>query len=134
MNLKIKTDPKLSHHYIIAVEVHPATTGKLAGQMFLKYRPIHFTNDEVEKMQYASMLSVDKLFKTSNSEAIEAVGCQELSSSLAAMKIAAAANQCTIHHFSSEFEIDEESLSTIVKAANNSDYFKEKLKHSRIRG
>lgn len=134
MNLKIKTDPKLFYHCIIAVEVHPATAGKLSGKMFLKYRPIRFTNVEVDKMQHAAMLSVDKLFKTSNSEAIATVGCQELSSALSAIKMAAAANQCSLHHFSSAFEIDEESLSTLVESANYSDYFKEKLKHSRIRG
>jgi len=134
MELKIKTDPKLFHHYIIAVAVHPATAGKMAGKMFLKYRPIHFTNDEVEKLQYAAMLSIDKLFKTTNSEAIESVDCQDLVYSLSAMKMGAAANQCTLHHFSSEFEMDDEDLGTIVNAANTSDYFKDKLIKSSIRG
>jgi len=119
MNLKLKTDPKLPHHYIIGVCVHPATAGKDAGKMYLKYRPIHFTNKDVEKMQHAAMLSVDKLFKTSNAEAIAAVGCEKLSHGLSSMKMAAAANLCTIHHFSTEFETDEESFETIVNLANN---------------
>jgi len=134
MNLKIKTDPKLFHHYIIAVGVYAATAGKKAGKMFLKYRPIHFTNDDVESMQHAYMLSQDKLFKTTNSEAVKVVGCEMLSSEISGVKLAATANQCTLHHFSSQYEMDEEALEIIVKSANNSDYFKEKLRTSRIRG
>jgi len=135
MNLEIKTDPKQPHHYIIAVAVHPATAGvKMAGKMFLKYRPIHFTNDDVENMQHAAIISKDKLFETTNSEALQMVGMTELASTISAMKMGAAANLCSLHHFSSEFEMDEESLATIVEAANTSDYFKEKLKQSSIRG
>ncbi len=134
MNIQIKTDPKLFHHYIIAVGVHPMTARKLAGQMFLKYRPIHFTNEDVKSMEHAYMLTKDKLFKTSNSEAFQAVGCEELSSSISGVKLAAHANHCTLHHFSSEHEMDEDDFVNIVKAANTSDYFKEKLLDSIIRG
>jgi len=134
MNLEIKTDPRLFHHYIIAVGIHPMIDRKEAGKMFLKYRPIHFTNDEVEKMQHAAMLSVDKLFKTTNEEAIKTVGCEELSSSLAAIKLGAAANQCTLHHFSCEFEMSEEDFEVIIKAANISKSSKELLLKSIIRG
>ena len=134
MNLKINTDPKLPHHYIIGVCVHPATAGKNAGKMYLKYRPIHFTNEDVEKMHHAAMLSIDKLFKTTNSEAIAAVGCEQLSNELSSMKMASAANQCTMHHFSTEFETDVESFEIIVKLANTLDYYKEVLKKSSMRG
>jgi hypothetical protein len=134
MNLKLKTDSKLPHHYIIGVCVHPATAGKQAGKIYLKYRPIHFTNKDVESMQHAAMLAEDKLFKTTNSEAIAAVGCERLSNELSSMKMAASANQCTLHHFSTEFETDEESFETIVKLANNLNYYKDLLKKSSIRG
>jgi hypothetical protein len=134
MNLKLKTDSKLPHHYIIGVCVYPATAGKQAGKIYLKYRPIHFTNKDVESMQHAAMLAEDKLFKTTNSEAIAAVGCERLSNELSSMKMAASANQCTLHHFSTEFETDEESFETIVKLANNLNYYKDLLKKSSIRG
>jgi len=134
MNLKLKTDPKLFYHSIIAIAVHPATSGKFAGKMFLKYRPINFTNEDIEKAQMAAILSVDKLFKTTSAEAVKVADCEELAVELSSFKMAAAANQCTLHHFSSEFEMDEDSLKSIVNAANTSNYFKEKLKNSRIRG
>lgn len=134
MDIKIKTDPKLFHHYIIAVGVHPMTARKRAGEMFLKYRPIHFTNEDVKSMEHAYMLTKDKLFKTSNSEAVQAVGCEELSSSISGVILAAKQNQCTVHHFSSEHEMSEDDFDSIVKAANNSDYLKGKLLDSIIRG
>lgn len=134
MHIEIKTDPKLFHHYIIAVGIHPATAGEQAGKMFLKYTPIYFTNDDVESMQHAYMLTKDKLFKTTNAEAVKGVGCEELSSAIAGIKMGAFANQCTLHHFSSEVELKEDDLDNIVKAANTSDYFKDKLKNSIIRG
>jgi len=134
MDLAIKTDPKLFHHYIIAVGMHPMTSKKHAGEMFLKYRPIHFTNNDVEGMQHAAMLSKDKLFKTSSLEAVKTVGLEELSASLSALKLGASANQCTLHHFSSEFEMSEEDFEVLIKAANISESSKSLLLNSIIRG
>jgi len=134
MNLELKTDPKLFHHYIIAVGIHPMTSKEKSGEMFLKYRPIYFTNDDIESMQHAAMLTQDKLFKTSSHEAVKTVGCEQLSSSLAAIKLSAAANQCTLHHFSSEFKMKEEDFEVLIKAANISDSSKALLLNSIIRG
>jgi len=134
MNLELKTDPNLFHHYIIAVGIHPMTDKTNAGKMFLKYGPVHFTNDDVESMQHAAMLSIDKLFKTTNQEAIRSVGCEQLSYSLAAMKMSAIVNQCTLHHFSAKFEMSEEDFEVLIKAANISESSKELLLKSIIRG
>jgi len=134
MNLKLKTEPKLFHHYFIGVGIHPMTSKKHSGEMFLKYGPLHFTNDDVESMQHAAMLSTDKLFKTTNQEAIKAVGCEQLCSSLAAMKLSAVANQCTLHHFSAEFEMSSDDFEVLIKAANISESSKELLLKSIIRG
>lgn len=132
MKLKLKTDPKLSHHNIIGVAIHPATAGKDAGKMFLKYN-IHFTNKDVVNVMNASILAEDKLFKTTNSEAIKAYGCERVAGEITALKMSARANQCTLHHFSTEYETDEEHFVTIVKLANTHDYYKDLLKKSSIR-
>jgi len=134
MNLKLKTDPKLFHHYIIAVGIHPMTSKKQAGKFFLKYTPVYFTNDDVENMQHAAMLTQDKLFKTTNKEAIEATDCQELTSTLSALKLSASVNQCTLHHFSSENKMTEEDFETLINAANFSESSKQLLYDSIIRG
>lgn len=133
MKFEIKTDPKLPHHYIIAVGVHPATSSN-PGQMFLKYRPVYFTNEDVDSMQHAAMLSKDKLFKTSSSEALDAVGCSGFAATISSLKLAAEVNQCTLHHFSSEFMIEEHWFENLVEMANTSDHNKQLLKQSSIRG
>jgi len=134
LKFDIKTDPKLFHHYIIGVGIYPATSGDKAGNYFMKYRPVYFTNDDVESLEHASMLSVDKLFKTSSSEAVACVGKTKLVNTLLAMRMSATANQCTLHHFSVEFEVDDEDLNNIVNAANYSNHYKYLLKESLIRG
>jgi len=121
------------YHCIISVGVYPATS-KNMGKMYLKYRPIFFTNDDIKKMQHAVMLSKDKLFKTSSAEAIDCVGCSELANSLSAVKIGAMANQCTLHHFSSKNCIDENTFDVLIKTAHTSTYTKQLLKDSIIRG
>ena len=135
MKFAIKSNPEKPYHYIIAVAVHPATSGvELAGQMFLKYRPIHFTNDDIEKLQHAAIISKDKLFETSNSEAFAMVGMTQFAAEFSSFKMASMANLCSLHHFETDFEVDEDDFALIVDLANTSDYFKEKLKNSSIRG
>ena len=85
-------------------------------------------------MQNAAMLANDKLFKTSNSEAIESVGCERLACELSSIKLSAVANQCTLHHFSTEFETDGDSFKIITNLANDHDYYKDLLKKSKMRG
>ena len=131
--MEIKADPKLPHHYIIAVSVYPATHNK-AGQFYMKYRPVYFNHDDIEKMQYASILVKDKLFKTTNEEALKIINKQELALTISSLTIAAEANQCTLHHFSSEFKMEESDFENIVKLANISDEFKKILKNSSMRG
>ena len=133
MKLKLKTDPKLPYHNIIGVAVHPATAGKKAGKLFLKYN-VPFTNDDVLNIMHAAILSEDKLFKTTNSEAVKAYDCERVAGEMSAMQLSAKANECSLHHFSSEFEVQEEDLRIIVKLANNHDYYKDLLKKSSIRG
>ena len=82
----------------------------------------------------AAILSEDKLFKTTYAEAVKTCDCERVTAELSAMFKSAQANMCTLHHFSSEFETDEESLAIIVKLANTLDYYKDLLKKSSIRG
>ncbi len=132
MPSKLKCIPERPYHYIIAIAIYPATS-KNIGKMYLKYRPICFTNDDIEKMQLAYMLSKDKLFKSSSSEALNCFGCSELAQSITAIKLGASVNQCTLHHISSETPIEEETFDMIVKIAHTSDHIKQLLKEAIIR-
>ena len=131
--MKLKVDPKLPYHYIIGVGVKPSHDFK-PGELFLKYGPVRFTNKDVGKVQDAKILSEDKLFKTSRADAIKIHGCTDLIYSISTMKISASVNQCTLHHFSSEFPIDDEEFETIVNVANFSDSSRDFLRNSRISG
>lgn len=123
MNLiKLKTDSLLPHHYLIAVSMHPITAGDNAGQRFLKYGPLYFHNDDVKKYKNAIFRINDKLFKTSQREALQIEGVSELSDSIAGMLMAASANQATIHHFSSKDNIMEDDFVVLVKLANQSEH------------
>jgi hypothetical protein len=126
----LKVDKKLHHHYIIGVAMH-SMRSKNAGKVYLKYGPVHFTNDDVERLQSAIILSDDKLFKTTTEEALRIQNCKDLVSSLVAMRISLSVNSGTMHHFSSEFEIEEEWFENLVDLANKSDVNKELLKKSR---
>jgi len=102
------------------------------GEMYLKHGPLKFTNDDIKKMQDSAMMSTDKLFKTTNKEALKMNGMSELSNSIWSIQIAAAANSCTVHHFSSEGEIPDDYWEGFIKKANNDDHERRKLLDAKI--
>jgi len=128
----LKIDPKLPHHYLIGVAMHSLKSGKNAGQMYLKYGPVHFTNKDVVKVVNALMLSDDKLFKTTEKQALKIHGCTELVATIGAMRYSIRANEGTFHHFSSEYEIEDEWFASLVDLANKYESNKELLEKSRI--
>jgi hypothetical protein len=130
-SLKLKVQPELYHHYLIGVAMKNLRE-KNPGQIFLKYGPIYFTNDDVKNLQNAILLSKDKLFPTSQADAVKVFDSEELLHSVAAMTLSAHANDCTIHHFSSKEKIDDEWFVTLVESANFSDYSKKLLRSSKI--
>jgi len=131
---ELKYDKSRPHHYIIAVGVHSLHSKRNAGKFFLKYRPVYFTNKDIEKVQHALMLSNDKLFKTSKQEAIQSCECDDLVYTLTCVRLGANMNNCTLHHFSSEQPMAEEDFDTIVDLANRSKHSNQLLMKSIIRG
>jgi hypothetical protein len=128
----LKIDPKLPHHYIISVGMKPMTD-KDAGKIYLKHGPLYFTNQDVENVRSAAILSKDKLFKTDSKQALQNFKCLEIASSIRGMQLAAYANDCTVHHFSSAFVIGLDWFETLVDLANTSEHNKELLEKSRVR-
>ena len=129
----LKVDPKLPYHYFISVGIR-SMKSKDPGKMFLKHGPLKFTNNDVKKMQDASLMTQDKLFPTSNQEAIKMFGVGELTHGIWAMQMAASANECTIHHFSSDCEFPDDFWEGFVDRANTNQFEKEKIFGARIRG
>lgn len=103
------------------------------GEMYLKYGPVYFTNQDVEHVQDAILLSQDEVFKTTTNESCQIYECQSLIMALIGMKMAAKANHATLHHFSSGHMIKEDWFETFVNGANTSKETKKKLMDAKIR-
>jgi hypothetical protein len=131
--MDLKVDPKLPHHYIIGVAARTARSSK-PGELYMKYGPVYFTNKDVGRVQDAKILSEDKLFQTSPSDAVKIHECGDLVCGLWSLRMSANVNDCTVHHFSSEYELDDDVFVTLVKVANFSKSSKELLNKSIIRG
>lgn len=130
----IKTDPKRPHHYLIGVRINDSVFSKTAGKIYLAYGPVYFNNDDVDNFKHAIMLSRDKLLHTSINQALEIFNCSSLTYNINGMKIAACANNSTLHHFTTEekFEDADEWFKIFVEGTNISKSSKNKLKEARI--
>jgi hypothetical protein len=128
----LKIDPKLPYHYLITVQMH-SMNSKTPGKMFLKHGPLNFTNDDVENVRSSLILSNDRLFKTDQKQALENFNCSPIAGAIRGIQLAANANQCTTHHFSSQYEINDEWFVNLVDLANTSEHNKELLEKSKVR-
>jgi len=127
----LKIDKSLPHHYLIGVAAKPMTS-KNVGEIFLKYGPLYYTNDDVKRMSNVISRCTDKVYIQSQLEAAEAENCTELIASISAMKISCNANECTMHHFSSAEKLDDEDFVLLVKLANTDKSSREKLEGAKI--
>ena len=129
---ELKTNNKLPHHYLIGVIMEPMTAGKSAGQMILKYGPLYFHNDDVDRLRDALLLSQDKLFPTSTQDALSIHKVTGLVGAINGMKLACSINLGKIHHFSSDTTMDEDAFLLIVDLANKSKEGRKLLDDSKI--
>ncbi len=129
----LKADPELPHHYLISVGI-TTMQSKEPGKMFLKHGPLYFSHADILNAQGAAIMSQDRLFKTSRKQAIKNFGCESLSVAIRGMQLAAASNQCSMHHFSSAIKLDDEWFVRLVDGANTSEHNKNLLNVSKMRG
>lgn len=130
--LDIKADKHFFHHYIVCVGTHSGINNPKTGQFYLKYNVIHFTHDDIEKVRDAIMLGHDQVFKTSMKDAMNIFECSNMVSSLSSLKYACNANNISMHHFSSQDEMEEGWFENIVNNAHKVKYFKELLQRALI--
>ena len=128
----LKVDPSFPHHYIFSVGVKSMLSSN-PGEFFLKHGPIHFTNEDVEKVQNAVILTKDDLYqliyKTTNKEILQVTDCADIVNQISMMKFAAAANNCTLHHYSTEDFMDDyrNFFITYVELVNTNNKYKGEL-------
>lgn len=127
----LKIDKSLPYHYLIGVAVQNMTS-KNAGQFYLKYGPIYYTNDDVKRMSNVIARCTDKLYVQTQMEAAKAENCIDMISSISAMKLSCNANDCTVHHFSSAEKLDDDAFILLVKLSNTDKSSKKKLQEARI--
>ena len=137
---ELKVDPDNPHHYIIGVAIRDMRS-KNRGQMYVKYGPLYFSNDDVQNVADALMLLDDKIYrniyKMKPGEIYKATDCNEIIMGLIGMRLAAQSNSATLHHFSSSYELPdaEKFFDGYVERANilNSTEMKG-LDNARIKG
>lgn len=129
----LKIDKDRPYHFIIGVCMKQLPS-KDAGQVYLKYGPVRFTNQDVANVRDATVMINDKWIKVKQGQALDNFECRGLVCNLSAMRYSVRANQGTMHHFSSEFEIDDEFFDTFVKQSNKFEDIKQKLEDSKIKG
>lgn len=131
---ELKCDKRFPHHYLISVCSYDTTCGNIdkIGQLYLKHGPLHFTNDDIEKLRLTLQTASDPLIKTKIKDSMQMFGTSELVQTCHSMFMAALANHASIHHFSCEFELEEKDFETMVIAANKSEYERRKLFNARI--
>ena len=128
----LRIDPKLPYHYLISVGVRTMKSST-PGKIFLKHGPLKFTNDDVERLQDACLMIKDKLFPTTTKEANKMFNVTDVVHEIWSMRMAAAANDCTVHHFSSESPFPDDFWEGFVEQANTNKFEMEKLNDSKIR-
>ena len=129
----LKIDKKFPHHYIIGVKANDCVMSTNRGEIYLKYGPLYFTNEDVENLQKALALHKDKMLptKTPLKECLNIYNVSWLLS-LNGMQLAAKTNNCTLHHFTTEIEMDDQSFVDFVKLCNTDKYSFQMLMKARI--
>lgn len=127
----LKVDPELPYHYIVglALNISKELFGSQTYQLKYLYR---FTNDDVERLRKAVMMSSDKVFKTTQKEALEMFDCSEIVHAIASMKVAISVNMGTLHHFSSKEPLDDSYFESLIELLPKSEEIKERFRDSRI--
>lgn len=136
----LKVDLENPHHYIIGVAMRDMLS-KDAGTIYMKYGPVYFTNDDVEKVGDSLTLLNDKIYsdiyKVKPKEIYEMLDCHDLIMSLIGLRIAANANAATLHHFSVSDPLPdaEKFFEGYVERANKKETSERRgLDESRIKG
>jgi hypothetical protein len=130
--IEVKMDENTTYFTLIAVcSKNPlfVTDGKI---LYLKYKPICFTEKDMKNVEMAKLWSKNELIKTNFNDALDAFGVEELARTVSSFWLASRVNNASIHCFRTEFELTEDDCDSLVNSANFDDYMKKKLIESRV--
>lgn len=131
----LNVDPNKPHHYIISVCVKELHTKKNPGEFFLKYLPLYIHNNDLINLQNAVLLSEDKLFKTSQEDALRIYNCQKIVTDFILLRLSTIANKGSLHHFFTDHKLSdpEKFFEDFVKRSNKDKRIKDELISSTIK-
>jgi hypothetical protein len=119
--LGLNVDPNRPIHYIIGVAVYSHPADKKRGQLYVKYGPIVFTNKDVENLKMALETHKMEIPKTSLDDALEVFEVKSLVSNMSGFMMACRANDCSIHHFSTDEALTDKYFDDMVEFTNKND-------------
>lgn len=131
--LGLNLDPERPIHYLIGVAVHSHPRSEKRGELYLKYGPIIFTNDDVANLKLAIETQKGELIKTSMDDALKIFDVSSLVSSIGGFNISCISNNCTKHHFSSHEAHDDEFFEHFIELANKSKGILKQLQDAEVR-
>ena len=118
------------YHYIIGVATYPATSKK-AGKFYMKYF-IKYSKEVLEEIILVETMVRNKMWPTTYEEALKGTKHIKIINNFNGLLIAARINQTTLHHFITDFEVEEKFFSEIVELANKVESQKKLLDESKI--
>lgn len=128
----LRLDPERPIHYIIGVAVHSHPRSKKRGQLYMKYGPIIFTNKDVENLKLAIETHKMELPRTPLDEALKTFDVNSLVTTMSAFMMSCRANNCTVHHFSSDAAFDDTYFDDFLELANTSKGVRKKLMDAEV--
>jgi len=131
--LGLKVDPNRPIHYLIGVAVHAHPRSKKRGQLYLRYGPIVFTNDDVANLKLAIETHKGELIKTSMSDALSIFDVSSMVHTIGMFNISCVSNTCTKHHFSSHEPYDDDFFEQFIDLANKSKGVLKQLQDAEIK-
>lgn len=128
----LNLEPERPIHYIIGVAVHSHPRSEKRGQLYMKYGPIVFTNNDVENLKLALETHKMEIPQTSLDDALKTFDVQHLVLSMSAFMMSCRANNCTVHHFSSDAAFDDAYFDDFLELANTSKGVMKKLMDAEV--
>ena len=119
------------YHYIIGVASYHALAGEKAGKLFMKYF-LSYSNEEMQEFTLAKTMVENEMWSTTYEEALKGTKCKGLLGNLYGLELASQINQVTLHHFTTNFKMEEKFFENLVNLANIDKNQKKLLDKSRI--
>jgi len=120
-----------SYNYYYIFGVRQISTKELKLKLIVDFI-IDYTPKDIENAEMAKNMVENKIFSTTESEAIDSNNLNELSHNLTAMRLRCRMNNISVHKIKTEYPMEPEDIEMFVAAAEYSEDTRKKLNEARI--